>query len=33
MLWYWMMAANPRFGLGFLHAFYYQTLAESRNEK
>lgn len=26
MLWYWMMVGNPLADLGFLHAFYYQTL-------
>lgn len=27
MLWYWMMGPeHPQAGLGFLHAFYYQTL-------
>jgi hypothetical protein len=26
MLWYWMMATDPMAELGFLHAFYYQTL-------
>lgn len=30
MLWYWMMVGNPKADLGFLHAFYYQTLEESR---
>jgi hypothetical protein len=25
-LWYWMMAGNRMAELGFLHAFYYQTL-------
>jgi hypothetical protein len=25
-LWYWMMAGSSRADLGFLHAFYYQTL-------
>lgn len=25
-LWYWMMVGNPHADLGFLHAFYYQTL-------
>lgn len=29
-LWYWMMVGNPLDGLGFLHAFYYQTLSEQR---
>lgn len=29
-LWYWMMVAHPQAeALGFLHAFYYQTLARS----
>lgn len=30
-LWYWMMQeqSNPQWQLGFLHAFYYQTLAAS----
>jgi hypothetical protein len=27
MLWYWMMGPHPQAALGFLHAFYYQTLA------
>lgn len=27
-LWYWMMAGNPQAQLGFLHAFYYQTLRD-----
>lgn len=31
MLWYWMMGPHRLASLGFLHAFYYQTLAESRN--
>lgn len=31
MLWYWMMGLHPMAGLGFLHAFYYQTLQESRH--
>lgn len=26
MLWYWQMGPNPKASLGFLHAFYYQTL-------
>lgn len=26
MLWYWMMGPSPLADLGFLHAFYYQTL-------
>lgn len=26
MLWYWMMVGNRQADLGFLHAFYYQTL-------
>jgi hypothetical protein len=26
-LWYWMMNAHPVSRLGFLHAFYYQTLS------
>ena len=30
MLWYWSMIANPLAELGFLHAFYYQTLQEVR---
>lgn len=30
MLWYWMMGGNPSSQLGFLHAFYYQTLQEVR---
>jgi hypothetical protein len=25
-LWYWMMVGSSRADLGFLHAFYYQTL-------
>lgn len=29
MLWYWMMAMSRMASLGFLHAFYYQTLSES----
>jgi hypothetical protein len=29
-LWYWTMRGTPLFKLGFLHAFYYQTL--QRNE-
>lgn len=28
MLWYWMMGPSPRANLGFLHAFYYQTLSQ-----
>lgn len=27
MLWYWMMQFNRLYPLGFLHAFYYQTLS------
>jgi hypothetical protein len=27
-LWYWMMAAHPQSNLGFLHAFYDQTLQQ-----
>lgn len=27
MLWYWMMTGHPQAELGFLHAFYYQTLS------
>jgi hypothetical protein len=27
MLWYWSMIGNQRANLGFMHAFYYQTLA------
>jgi hypothetical protein len=27
MLWYWQMRTHPMGDLGFLHAFYYQTLA------
>lgn len=31
MLWYWQMRNNPRMSeLGFLHAFYYQTLQNAR---
>ena len=32
LLWLWMMLRNrdPQVGLGFLHAFYYQTLEVSR---
>lgn len=26
MVWYWMMRSRPKIRLGFLHAFYYQTL-------
>lgn len=29
MLWYWMEGPSPHARLGFLHAFYYQTLAGS----
>ena len=29
-LWYWMMNGHRLHGLGFLHAFYYQTLDNSR---
>lgn len=29
MLWYWIMRNDPQIKLGFLHAFYYQTLAFS----
>jgi hypothetical protein len=29
-IWYWMMRGNRMADLGFLHAFYYQTLKESR---
>ena len=28
-LWYWMMRDSPQATLGFLHAFYYQTLRET----
>jgi len=28
-IWYWMMRNRPLFNLGFLHAFYYQTLTFS----
>lgn len=30
MLWYWMMGPNRMAELGFLHAFYYQTLQQAR---
>jgi hypothetical protein len=30
MLWYWMMGSDPQAALGFLHAFYYQTLSGVR---
>lgn len=30
VLWYWMMGPHPQASLGFLHAFYYQTLQQSR---
>lgn len=30
MLWYWMMGQSRLSSLGFLHAFYYQTLDGSR---
>ncbi len=30
MLWYWMMGPHRLASLGFLHAFYYQTLSEGR---
>jgi hypothetical protein len=30
MLWYWMMREHPYFPLGFLHAFYYQTLQHTQ---
>lgn len=26
MVWYWIMRSHPKMRLGFLHAFYYQTL-------
>jgi len=30
MLWYWQMLGQPAAKLGFLHAFYYQSLQNSR---
>ncbi len=30
MIWYWMMGRNGQSDLGFLHAFYYQTLKNVR---
>jgi hypothetical protein len=30
MLWYWMMGPHRQAELGFLHAFYYQTLSQAR---
>jgi hypothetical protein len=30
MLWYWMMGPHQFASLGFLHAFYYQTLSQAR---
>ena len=32
-IWYWMMRDNPMRTLGFLHAFYYQTLQRRRDDE
>ena len=33
VLWYWMMRNTSRVDLGFLHAFYYQTLNNCANSE